>query len=65
MAIFIAPEPQYQPRKEDKGSLFAFVPLLARQKVIIANIIVAALLITVISAHFRIKLATVSKFFGQ
>lgn len=32
VAIFIAPEPQYQPRKEDKGSLFAFVPILARQK---------------------------------
>lgn len=49
VAIFIAPEPQYQLRKEDKGSLFAFVPMLARQKGIIANIIVAAVLITLIS----------------
>lgn len=49
VAIFIAPAPQYQPRKEDKGSLFAFVPMLAKQKGIIANIILAAVLITVIS----------------
>lgn len=34
VAIFIAPAPQYQPRKEDKGSLFAFVPMLAKQKVL-------------------------------
>ncbi|MDE3316872.1 peptide cleavage/export ABC transporter [Lacticaseibacillus zeae] len=49
VAIFIAPKPAYQPQKERKNGLFDFLPLLVRQKRIIANIIIAAALITVIS----------------
>lgn len=49
VAIFIAPKPAYQPQTEHKNGLFDFLPLLVRQKRIIANIIIAAALITVIS----------------
>lgn len=49
VAIFLAPTPAYSPKKEDKGSLFAFVPILTKQKRLILNVILAALLITIIS----------------
>lgn len=49
VAIFIAPTPAYTPKKEDKGSLLAFIPLMIKQKRLIINVILAALLITIIS----------------
>lgn len=49
VAIFIAPTPAYTPKKEDKGSLLAFVPLMIKQKRLIINVILVALLITIIS----------------
>ena len=49
VAIFLAPTSAYTPKKEDKGSLFAFIPLLVKQKRLIAEVLLAAILITVIS----------------
>lgn len=49
VAIFIAPLPKYQPKKETKNSLFSLIPLMTNQKIIIVEIILASLLITLIS----------------
>lgn len=50
VALFIAPKPTYQPIKEaDKASLWAFIPMLLKQKQLVGNITLAALLITIIS----------------
>lgn len=46
VAIFIAPEPAYKPRKEKKHGLLNFVPLLLNQKQLIIQLVVASLLIT-------------------
>lgn len=40
VALFIAPKPTYQPIKEvDKASLWAFIPILLKQKKLVGNII--------------------------
>jgi len=49
VALFFAPEPTYKATKQDKNSLFAFVPSLLKQKRLIINTILAAFLITIIS----------------
>ncbi|HEK9955726.1 TPA: peptide cleavage/export ABC transporter [Streptococcus equi subsp. zooepidemicus] len=49
VTIFIAPTPEYKPHKEKKNSLLDFVPLLAKQKGLITNIVVATLLVTIIN----------------
>lgn len=50
VALFFAPNSSYQPSKVDKNdSLFSFVPVLFRQKRLVINIILSALLITIIS----------------
>lgn len=49
VAIFIAPTPAYHAKKEDKGSLWGFVPLLLKQNRLIGLIVLAATLLTIIS----------------
>ncbi|CAM3027173.1 peptide cleavage/export ABC transporter [Lactococcus hircilactis] len=49
IAILIAPAPDYKPIKDKTSSLTAFIPLLAKQKKLIANIILASLLVTIIN----------------
>ncbi len=49
ISLFISPNPSYHPVKEKVSSLFSFVPVLARQKKLIANIVIAALLVTLIN----------------
>lgn len=49
VALFFAPTPQYQPKREQKNSLFAFVPLLMKQRQLIFQVILSAMLITLIS----------------
>ncbi|ARY92613.1 MULTISPECIES: peptide cleavage/export ABC transporter [Lacticaseibacillus] len=49
VAIFLAPTSAYTPQKDTKGSLFAFVPLLVKQKRLISEVVLAAVLITIIS----------------
>lgn len=49
VALFIAPNPSYQPIKEKASSLFSFVPILGKQKRLIINIIIAALLVAIIN----------------
>ncbi|WP_125588260.1 peptide cleavage/export ABC transporter [Companilactobacillus jidongensis] len=50
VALFFAPNSSYKPSKEDKNnSLFSFVPVLFKQKRLVINIILSALLITIIS----------------
>lgn len=49
IAIFFAPEITYKPVKQEKNSLFSFFPGLLKQKKIIINIILGALLSTIIS----------------
>jgi ATP-binding cassette subfamily C protein/competence factor transporting protein len=48
-AIFLAPRPDYTPSKEKASSLFDFVPLLVKQRKLIANILMASLLVTLIN----------------
>ncbi|WEV40251.1 peptide cleavage/export ABC transporter [Lactobacillus sp. ESL0681] len=49
VAIFIAPKATYEPVKEKKNSLFSFIPGLLKQKKLLLNIVLAALLTTLIS----------------
>ncbi|MFM0879324.1 peptide cleavage/export ABC transporter ComA [Streptococcus suis] len=49
VSIFIAPTPSYKVHKEKKDSLLSFVPILARQKGLILNIVVATLIVTIIN----------------
>lgn len=49
VAIFLAPAASYQVEKDEKSSLLSFLPLLSRQKGLIFNIVMAALLVTVIN----------------
>ncbi|ERL66000.1 peptide cleavage/export ABC transporter [Schleiferilactobacillus shenzhenensis] len=49
IAIFAVPAPAYKPVKEDKGSLWGFAPLLLKQKKLVGQIVLAAILLTVIS----------------
>ncbi|KRN99411.1 sppt [Companilactobacillus kimchiensis] len=50
VALFFAPTSQYRPKKVDKKeSLFSFVPILFKQERLVINIILAAILITIIS----------------
>lgn len=48
VVLFLAPTISYQPKHEAKGTLLGFVPLLAKQRQLIANIVLAAILITLI-----------------
>ncbi|GAB2025129.1 peptide cleavage/export ABC transporter [Lactovum odontotermitis] len=49
IALFLAPKPEYKPEKEKPNSLLSFVPVLLRQKRLIANIVVASFLVTFIN----------------
>jgi ABC-type bacteriocin transporter len=49
VALFLGPKPNYQPSKNSKDKFFSFMPVIFRQKKIIANIIVASFLVTIIS----------------
>lgn len=49
ISIFIAPTPNYKVHKEKKDSLLSFVPILARQKGLILNIVIATLIVTIIN----------------
>ncbi|EQM54627.1 peptide ABC transporter ATP-binding protein [Lactiplantibacillus plantarum EGD-AQ4] len=49
VALFFAPKSEYKPVKQDKGSLWGFVPSLLKQRRLVINIVLAAVLITIIS----------------
>lgn len=49
VTLFLAPKPEYKPSKEKASSLFDFVPVLVRQKKLIANILIASFLVTLIN----------------
>ncbi|MFD1419876.1 peptide cleavage/export ABC transporter [Lactiplantibacillus songbeiensis] len=49
VAIFLVPQPTYKPVKQNKNSLFDFLPSLLQQRQLVINIVLAALLITIIS----------------
>lgn len=50
VSLFFAPTSEYRPEKVDKKeSLFSFIPILFKQKRLVINIILAAILITIIS----------------
>lgn len=49
VSIFIAPAPEYRPHKEKKSGLWSFVPILMKQKGLIANIVIATMLVTIIN----------------
>lgn len=49
VALFMSPSPRYKPFKENKNSILSFLPIISRQKGLIANIVVASLLVTLIS----------------
>lgn len=49
VTLFMAPRPDYKPHKDPKNGLLAFVPILVKQRGLIANIILATLLVTIIN----------------
>ncbi|MBS0943254.1 peptide cleavage/export ABC transporter [Leuconostoc mesenteroides] len=49
VSIFIAPNPTYKPTKDKKRSLTTFIPVITRQKSLVINIVIAALLVTLVS----------------
>lgn len=49
VSVFIAPKTTYKPVKENKSSLFSFIPGLLKQKNLLINIVLASLLTTIIS----------------
>ncbi|KRL81049.1 ABC superfamily ATP binding cassette transporter protein [Lactobacillus ultunensis DSM 16047] len=49
IAIFMVPKPDYKPIKQTRHTLLSFLPKLLKQRKLVINIILAALLITVIS----------------
>ncbi|WP_165213258.1 peptide cleavage/export ABC transporter [Streptococcus tangpeifui] len=48
LAIFLAPTPSYQPKKDEKNGLMSFVPIILRQKALLTYIILASLIVTLI-----------------
>ena len=49
VAIFLAPKPSYQPHKDKKNGLLSFLPLILKQKSLIAYIVLSSLLVTIIN----------------
>ena len=49
VAIFLAPKPNYQPHKDKKNGLLSFLPLIFKQKSLIAYIVLSSLLVTIIN----------------
>lgn len=49
VTLFMAPRPEYKPHMDPKNGLLAFVPILVKQRGLIANIILATLLVTIIN----------------
>lgn len=49
VAIFLAPKPIYQPHKDKKNGLLSFLPLIFKQKSLIAYIVLSSLLVTIIN----------------
>lgn len=49
VSIFLAPKPSYQPHKDKKNGLLSFLPLIFKQKSLIAYIVLSSLLVTIIN----------------
>ncbi|MBZ6003913.1 peptide cleavage/export ABC transporter [Leuconostoc gelidum subsp. aenigmaticum] len=49
VAIFIAPNPVYKPTKDKKRSLSSFIPVIGKQRGLVINIVIAALMVTLVS----------------
>lgn len=49
VAIFLASAPSYRPHKDQKNGLLSFLPLIFKQRSLIAYIVLASLLVTVIN----------------
>lgn len=49
VSLFMAPSPDYKPRKEKKQGLRSFLPILLKQRGLITNIVLATLLVTLIN----------------
>lgn len=49
VSIFIAPSPNYKVHQEQKDSLLSFLPLLAKQRGLIFNIVTGTLIVTLIN----------------
>lgn len=49
ISLFLSPEPSYKATKEKSSSLLSFIPIIARQKKVIFNIVIASLIVTFIN----------------
>ena len=49
VTLFMGPEPSYKPHKDKKNGLWDFLPLIFKQRSLIANIVFASLLVTLIN----------------
>ncbi|QKL32236.1 peptide cleavage/export ABC transporter ComA [Streptococcus mitis] len=49
VTLFMAPSPNYKPHKDQKNGLLSFIPILVKQRGLIANIVLATLLVTLIN----------------
>ena len=48
LAIFLAPTPNYKPKKDEKNGLMSFFPIILRQKALLTYIVLASLMVTLI-----------------
>ena len=49
VTLFMGPEPSYKPHKDKKNGLWDFLPLIFKQRSLIATIVLASLLVTLIN----------------
>lgn len=49
VSIFLAPEPNYKPQRESQRNISTFLPTIYKQKYLVINIVIAALLVTTVS----------------
>ena len=49
VTLFMAPSPDYKPHKDQNNGLLSFIPILVKQRGLIANIVLATLLVTLIN----------------
>ncbi|MDR3241545.1 MAG: peptide cleavage/export ABC transporter [Lactobacillaceae bacterium] len=49
VTLFIAPSPEYKPTEDSRAQFFTYMPVILRQRKIVANVVIAALMVTLIS----------------
>lgn len=59
VSIFMGPKPEYKPAKDSRDSFFSFLPIVFKQKELIALVVLAALMTTIVSIAGSYYLQTI------